>query len=121
LHDASKDVIGWLKDLGVVFDRQDRKAYIFYKNTYIPFPIQTHLAYLPVEEKEFVLQSIIDANGNAKKVNNLHDFLYKGFGEILCEKFFVPYNQKLWKIPLKNIGINWKERILKPALEKILT
>ena len=123
LHDNNKNIINFLKEIWWINHyRQKREAYIDYKNRYIPFPFQLHLNYLDKDEKEacfsWFMKKFLEKEN--KKVNNLDDFLLQKFWKWIYESFLKPYNSKIWKTPLENISINWKNRISYEDLDTFL-
>lgn len=38
---------------------------------------------------------------------NYREWLLSKFGEQLCERYFFPYNEKVWRVPLTDMGFSW--------------
>lgn len=88
---------------------QKRNARVFIYNKLIPHPFQLHLYYAPFRIR---LRCLIGYLSKEKrKSNNLSDWLRSEFGDYVCECFLFPYNQKVWKMDLKNISVNWVSRV----------
>jgi len=86
------------------------------------FPIQHHLFSL---EAETVARCIDDlraaAQGRGPEPSNYREVLQQSFGEGLCELFFIPYNQKMWKRPLDQITAAptlWN--LHRPSLDEVI-
>jgi UDP-galactopyranose mutase len=52
---------------------------------------------------------------------NFEDFIYKMWGRGIAEHFAIPYNRKLWTVPLKDMETSWLGgRVPLPDLEEII-
>lgn len=73
--------------------RYERKSSVYFPelDLYVPYPIQNHLFYLPVEIKKKALDEILKAE--TKGVSTLADWLEVNFGRTLCELFFFPFHE----------------------------
>jgi len=102
-----------------------RNAKILYKGHYVKYPFENGLADLPKQDNfeclyYFVQNLIRKEKGELKKPSNLKEWFYYNFGKGVSEKYLIPYNEKIWKYPLKKIGLGWVERIPNPPLEDII-
>jgi len=71
-----------------------RSAWVRMGTTMVPYPIQYHT----------------DSNlRHAKHVceSSFYDWIIGTFGKKLAQSFFLPYNQKLWKYPLRKMSTTW--------------
>ena len=106
-------------DLKDELDTITRKAAIFYKKRFIPYPFQLNLYYLPIEERIEALTDFIEAykikDDNLNGIN-FYQFCLKYFGKAISEKFMFPYNEKLWATSPKEMGIEWMGRFV-PKIE----
>lgn len=86
-----------------------RAAFINVLRTYVPYPFQYNLDYLPEEVKEGCRQSILgsDVAPIASDNTNFLSFLKTHFGEAISNIFMVPYNQKIWAHPLDEMSTQW--------------
>jgi protoporphyrinogen oxidase len=75
------------------------------------FPFQLNLGDLPKETATKCVSDYLETiKSKPKKINNFKEWLKQSFGQKMCEVFFYPYNNKLWKRPLESIAprdINW--------------
>lgn len=99
-----------------------QNANVFTKAGITKFPFQSNLGQLP---KEVAVKCVTDyiekINSEPKELNNFKEWLIQSFGEKMCEVFFYPYNEKLWKTPLESLAsrdFTWT--IQQFNLEKIL-
>jgi protoporphyrinogen oxidase len=101
-HFRHPEIERWLRDrmpgsVRVV----ERKSFIAYGGTKIDFPFQKNIHQL--EKGEFIdcLHDLYFARSSDVKredvpERNFEEMLYARFGKSICEKFLVPYNEKLY-------------------------
>jgi protoporphyrinogen oxidase len=102
--------------------RYQRRSTIFFQGSYIPFPFQANLWALPKEiARECLLEFIRTACSEVKEGNDFLNWVYQAFGSGIAKYFMVPYNEKLWRIPLVEISLEWVERFIPcPTLEEVI-
>jgi protoporphyrinogen oxidase len=103
-----------------------RESWIVSGQSWVPYPFQNNLRYLP---KETQLQCVLGAakaaaNGKGDS-SNFRDWILANFGEGIAEAFMFPYNSKVWTTPLERMSRSWiGERVsvvdFKRLLENIL-
>ncbi|HEY3423717.1 MAG TPA: NAD(P)-binding protein [Negativicutes bacterium] len=124
---------------------QDRDAWIFSKNTYTRYPFQGSLYGLPPQVIKECILGAIDARFSKIPDNkaclsasetadyrlamqnpgeypqNLEQFIYKEWGVGIARHFAIPYNRKLWGLPLNEIETSWLSgRVPLPDLEEMV-
>lgn len=119
-HDYTQRLLADL--LPDLFIKHQRNAAIYIRSTYVPFPFQANLWALPKElTKECLIEFI---RASCREVKGGYDFLswiYQVFGSGIAEHFMVPYNEKLWRVPLDEISLEWVERFVPcPTLEEVI-
>jgi protoporphyrinogen oxidase len=102
--------------------RHQRRAAIYLKGSYIPFPFQANLWALPKDlTRECLIEFIRAHSGKAKGGDDFLSWIYQTFGSGIAEHFMIPYNEKLWKTPLDEISLEWVERFVPcPTLEEVI-
>jgi len=103
-----------------------RESWIVKGDSWVPYPFQNNLRYLP---KEVQLKCLVGAakagrNGEVKSAN-FRDWILATFGEGIAEAFMFPYNRKVWTTPLERMSKSWiAERVavvdFKRVLENVL-
>jgi protoporphyrinogen oxidase len=103
-----------------------RESWIVNGNSWVPYPFQNNLRYMP---KEVQLKCLVGAakaaaNGQGESAN-FRDWILATFGEGIAEAFMFPYNQKVWTTPLERMSKSWiGERVavvdFKRLLENVL-
>lgn len=125
---------------------QNREAWIYSKNVYTRYPFQGALYGLPPEVlKECVVGAIearfgplkkedrraaantVERRGNANYISearppqNFEEFIYKVWGAGVAKHFAIPYNKKLWAVPLDEMETSWLgSRVPMPDLEEMI-
>jgi UDP-galactopyranose mutase len=131
---------------------QNREAWVYSKSVYTRYPFQGALYGLPPkvitecvmgaiearygsEEAEAAeAQQIEDccADGTADvcntdksvkgEVKNFEQFIYKVWGKGIAKHFAIPYNRKIWTVPLAEMETSWLGgRVPLPNLEEIIS
>ena len=110
------------KLLGENIHCQERKAWIYYKNRYIPYPFQVNLHRLPSTIIKECLVDFIKAKYESRKTfRNFKEWAYTTFGDGIAKHFMIPYNEKLWTIPSENLSCEWiKDFVPQPSLEEVV-
>lgn len=131
IHDKNKEFVSFCKQvLKNNLIKQERKAFVYFLNKFIPYPFQNNLAFLPEKYKKECLQSLLsvaqlvpllrentqDERGNS----NFQSWILSNFGQGIAKYFMIPQNQKTWQCPLDKLGVDWLEtKVSLPPLEKI--
>ena len=79
----------------------NKKSHIYYKDRYIDFPFQNNIDQLPTDEFVECLYDL--RNTKNGEVNTFTDFVKNTLGESICDKFIIPYNEKLYACDLNNL------------------
>ena len=87
------------------------------------FPIQNNLRDLPTETIVSCIADLAAAAAQAghREPANYRELLLDAFGPSLCEEFFFPYNEKMWRRPLTRLatrGFHWN--ISRPDFRQVL-
>ncbi|MES2977296.1 MAG: FAD-dependent oxidoreductase [Pseudomonadota bacterium] len=130
------------KLLGDNMHWQNREAWIYSKEVYTRYPFQGALYGLPPEVLKECLIGAIEARfGPLKKdgtgvpapavagviakpaqaPKNFEEFIYKVWGAGVAKHFAIPYNKKLWAVPLDEMETSWLGgRVPMPDLEEMI-
>lgn len=123
----NSEVLQWVNE---ILDGElrafERKASIYVKESWVPYPFQAHVGALPYEAMqeclgEFVLASVKEAGGVSFCSDDLGAWLRNTFGDGICKYFFVPYNEKLFGVPPNELayeGLEWS--IPRPSLLEVI-
>lgn len=95
-----------------------RNNKILYKGRYVKYPFENGLGML---DKEEVFECLLGyLNNDHPDPRNFEEWILHTFGDGISEKYLIPYNRKIWKAPLKEMGTEWVDRIPKPPLEDVI-
>lgn len=134
------------KLLGDNMHWQNREAWIYSKNVYTRYPFQGALYGLPPDVLKECVVGAIEARfgplkkedrraaantierrgvsnimGEAKPPQNFEEFIYKVWGAGVAKHFAIPYNKKLWAVPLSEMETSWLgNRVPLPDLEEMI-
>jgi len=99
--------------LGEELLKHKRRAWIYFKGAYIPYPFQANLYYLPQVLAHECLQGMLKRKklGGDTPVN-FSEWLIGKFGKGMVNHFFEPYNTKFWTLPLEEISYSWAENLV---------
>ncbi|MCK4648266.1 FAD-dependent oxidoreductase [bacterium] len=108
------------KLLGKNLFLQKRKAWIYSKEIYTKYPFQANIYGLPEE----VIEECIDGLSKTRKPSNrqtgkpsnssanFKKWIYRNFGKGYAKHFMIPYNEKLWTVPLEEMSTEWTKRFI---------
>ena len=98
--------------------RRDNK--IWFKGRLVKYPFENDLASLPPEDNfECIYGYIVNPHANDEP-RNLAEWSYKTFGAGISDKYFIPYNRKIWNYEPTKLGLEFVSRIPKPPMEDVL-
>jgi len=107
---------------------QEREAWVCSKGVYTRYPFQGALHGLPPNVLRECLVGAIEARFGALSYGgdaddaprNFEEFIYRTWGAGVAKHFAIPYNRKLWTIPLSDMETSWLGgRVPMPDLEMI--
>jgi protoporphyrinogen oxidase len=84
------------------FVEQKKHTHIYYGGKLIDFPFQMNIHQLPMDEFLDCLHDLFFAE-NDSAAESFKDMLYQTYGKSICDKFLVPYNEKLYSCDLNKL------------------
>lgn len=112
----NKDVAQWFWskfDQDNEFYKAKRNAKIWFKDSYIGYPIENYLYQLDRASVETIISEILSLQAKGYKAPdaypNFEAFLIGNFGQHLYDIYFKPYNNKIWNIDLTTVALEWLE------------
>ncbi len=110
-HFKHPEIERWLRDRmkGQRIRVVEKKSYIAYKGALVDFPFQKNIHQLPKDEFIDCLVDLYLARSSdvphptPPPENNFAEMLHARFGRSICEKFLVPYNEKLYACDLATL------------------
>jgi protoporphyrinogen oxidase len=91
------------------WNKHNRISKIYLRGQEIDYPLESNLWQLPKESQADYLESI------ARTGSVRNDLMPEGFpewiewklGDLIAKEYMIPYNQKIWSIPLEELGTYW--------------
>jgi protoporphyrinogen oxidase len=123
LHFRSPEIRDWVQSLlPGNLQWQKRDARIYSHQAYTRYPFQMNLYGLPPNViKECILEyvkaegfrlSSADPNPMTRSPLNFEDWTMAVFGKGISRFFMLPYNEKLWTIPARELSCEWMGRFV---------
>lgn len=107
----------------------ERKAVIFSKGVFTPYPFQANTYGLPREVVLDCLLGLLKAKhpedfktaAPEGRPRNFREWIVRHFGEGICTHFMVPYNEKLLGVKLDELAPEYAERFIpQPSVEDVI-
>ena len=89
-----------------------RKAKVDFENNSVKYPIEFNVKEIAKFNKDLAInitKDFLSTSNDHKKVKNLSDWFKNKFGVTLAEKYFIPYNKKIWLKDLEKMSFEWVE------------
>jgi protoporphyrinogen oxidase len=95
--------------MGSDFQLNMRECWVRMFNTWVPYPFQNNIRYLPKEVTLECLTGLVEAQTKRdhKTARNFEEFMEAVFGDGICKHFMKPYNFKVWAHPPKLMNKEW--------------
>jgi protoporphyrinogen oxidase len=88
-----------------------RDSKVIYNGQLIRYPFENGMYELAPEERAALLSGFLDNPHKASAPSNLKEWFLHTFGPEFSERYFLPYNRKIWKRPLESISTEWVGRV----------
>ncbi len=95
-----------------------RNNKIFFRDRLVKYPFENGLGLLDKQDIYECLKGYFE--NKHPEPTNFKEWIYYTFGDGIAEKYLIPFNQKIWKMPLEEMGLDWLDRVPKPPLEDIV-
>lgn len=120
MFSKNKEALGRMVEvLGDNVHTRRRDNRIWFKGRLVKYPFENGLSDL---SKEDCFECILGYLQNpwTKAPENLMEWSYATFGAGISDKYFLPYNRKIWNVDPSEISLEWVSRIPKPPMEDVL-
>ncbi len=107
-------------------ERHARRSYIYSHETYTEYPFQVNTHGLPPEVIRECLMGFIatltnGSRGPAPQAPSFKEWILDSLGEGIAKHFMVPFNEKLWQVPLEELTSEWVSWLVpKPELKDVV-
>ncbi len=101
------------KLMGDEFTLNNRESWVRMFDTWVPYPFQNNIRYLPRDAAYECMSGLIKAQTGKGKVSspgaakNFGEFIDAVFGEGIAKHFMRPYNFKVWAHPPEMMNKQW--------------
>lgn len=118
LQSKDRYFLEFLQKLNVSLVEQDRNGWIYSNGKYSLYPFQVNTSKLPFAQRiRCVLGFLFRKQA---KVENYEDWIIQNFGRGFADTFFVPYAEKFWGVPPKEMTYEWTEqRVPQPKIADV--
>ncbi|HAX61894.1 MAG TPA: protoporphyrinogen oxidase [Elusimicrobia bacterium] len=104
---------------------KNRNSWIYSNNVFTRYPFQANLYGLPKKIVNECIEGFVESKLTAYRLPlttySFYDWCLKTFGRGISKYFMIPYNEKLWKINLKNLTTDWLGNYVpQPALQEVI-
>ena len=121
MFSKNKEVLNLMVSvLGDNVHQRRRENRIWFKGRLVRYPFENDLAALPPEDNFECILGYLQNPRAGDTPSNLAEWSYKTFGAGISEKYFIPYNRKIWNHDPEKIGLEFVSRIPRPPLEDVL-
>lgn len=95
--------------MGDDFQLNNRESWVRMFDTWVPYPLQNNIRYLPREVCFECMSGLIAAQHKRdyKTAANFAEFIEAVFGDGICKHFMTPYNFKVWAHPPNMMNKEW--------------
>src|SRR3954452_8006635 len=100
-------------------NRCKRANKILFNGRYVKYPFENDLGSLDKQDAFECLMGYLQ-NDFEGDVTNLRQWSYATFGAGIADKYFIPYNEKIWNVSADELGLDFVERIPKPPMEDVV-
>jgi protoporphyrinogen oxidase len=101
-----------------------REAWIWMRERWIPYPLQTNIWRLPEGDLLACLEGLLEVRARkeaAVRPGSFREWLLTAFGQGLCDTFMFPYNAKVWAYDPSRLDVGWMgERVATVDLARVL-
>lgn len=100
-----------------------RKSFIYTHNTYVPYPFQANLYWLPPNARKECLNGFLKKPANLYKesTDSFYNWSLQTFGSGITKYFMKPYNEKLWTISSDKLTADWVAPFVpRPSLKELI-
>lgn len=108
-HYAYFDVL-YREILGPNVLEHPRRHWVYVDGRFVPFPIQHNFHLLGRDTAERIIDEVARRPPTSGSHANFREWLAERYGTTLSRLFFVPYNFKMWGVPVEELGVDWTSR-----------
>jgi protoporphyrinogen oxidase len=105
--------------------RVARRSMVYSHGVYTRYPFQANTYGLPPPVVKECLLGFLEAGarqpGNQSEPENFEEWILHHFGRGIARHFMIPYNEKMWGVPAREITSRWCDRFVpRPRLDDVV-
>lgn len=121
MFSKNKEVLSLMvRVLGENVHQKRRENKIWFKGRLVKYPFENDLASLPPQDNFECIYGYLKNPQADSTPANLAEWSYATFGKGISEKYFIPYNRKIWNYDPEKLSLEFVSRIPKPPMEDVL-
>lgn len=95
------------------WNKYSRISNIYFQDKEINYPFESHIWQLELNSQIDFLESIAQAGciQGTPKPKSFKDWISWKLGDLVAKHYMIPYNEKIWSIPLEDLGTYWLEKL----------
>lgn len=107
-------------------ERHSRRSYVYSYETYTEYPYQVNTHGLPPEVVRecllgFIATLTAPPSGLRPEERSFKQWILESLGEGFARHFMIPFNEKLWQVPLEELTSDWVSWLVpKPDLTDVV-
>lgn len=104
------------------FNYFERVSRVMLEGQEVDYPVEANLWQLPRRKCREYLVSIA-RNGEARGMPppaNFEDWVRWKFGDRIAEQCMLPYNRKIWGVPVREMDVNWLHKIPRLPVREVI-
>jgi len=109
------DVLGFLFRFmpASEWDEYARRSTILLHGKEVDYPLEANLWQLPVSDQVGFLESIAEAGSvrGTPMPESFEEWITWKLGSRIAEEYMLPYNSKIWSVPLDELGTYWLHKL----------
>ena len=113
-----------IKTLKTSLHTQRRKAWIYSYDTFTKYPFQVNTYGLPDTIKRKCIEGfkkVARKKGPGRQYKNYEEWVYSKFGKGIADYFYLPYSEKFWTVPAREMTTDWLDvRVPIPSLKEVI-
>lgn len=122
LHTKNEYILQLLEKVGANLVEHTREAWIHSFGALTRYPFQANTYGLPIPiVKDCLLGFIENPRTDRETIKTYEDWIYFMFGDGIAKHFMIPYSEKFWGVPPRELTTEWVSvRHPRPSLEEVI-
>ena len=120
LQTRNARILKLLEESGVELNEHRRRAFIYARGVYTPYPFQVNTAGMPLSVRARCVWDFLRRDRRAQP-RNYEEWMYASLGRGFAETFLIPYSEKFWTVHPREMTHEWTgNRVPQPSTLQVL-